>query len=311
MAEKAISATTEYEYLHVFEGIENFRDVGATVNKFLGKRVLREGFLFRSGRLDGATAEDKRTLREVYEIKTVLDLRTDTERIVPFHRNPSVDHESRTVEPILAPEMHRIRIIGWSLEKAMVKMLCWWSLLKVIVLMLFGFRVSAVKIISKEVIEKLGLVGMGTMVLEHSGSEIKKMFEILVSGNNPPYPVIAHCTQGKDRTGLVILLILLCLHTPSPSSLKSSSEQITPEAMLHDYTLTQAGLQRIREEMMEEIVNGTGLPPSFINVDHDFVNAVVDFLRLNYGGIRGYLASLELDGDYIVCKLQETLLVSP
>jgi len=62
---------------------------------------------------------------------------------------------------------------------------------------------------------------------------------------------------------------------------------------------------------MEEIVNDTGLPPSFINVDPDFVNAVVDFLRLRYGGIRGYLASLGLDGDFVICRLQETLLVSP
>jgi len=136
------------------------------------------------------------------------------------------------------------------------------------------------------------------------------MFQILISDNNPPYPVIAHCTQGKDRTGLIILLILLCLHTPSPNPAKPSSEQITLEAMSHDYTLTQAGLQRIREEMMVEIVNDTGLPPSFINVDPNFVSAVVDFLGLKYGGINGYLASLGLDGDYIVCKLQETLLVS-
>jgi len=38
MAEKTIPTTTEAEYAHAFEGIENFRDVGATINKFLGKR---------------------------------------------------------------------------------------------------------------------------------------------------------------------------------------------------------------------------------------------------------------------------------
>jgi len=41
--------------------------------------------------------------------------------------------------------------------------------------MLFGFRISAVKIVSKEVIERVGLVGMGTMALENSGNEIKKV----------------------------------------------------------------------------------------------------------------------------------------
>lgn len=46
---------------------------------------------------------------------------------------------------------------------------------KFIALMLFGFRVSAIKIISKEVIQDIGLVGMGTMALKHSGGEIKKV----------------------------------------------------------------------------------------------------------------------------------------
>lgn len=312
MTEKTI---TEAEYVHAFEGIENFRDVGVTINEFLRKRVIREGLLFRSGRLDGATAEDKQTFKESYGIKTVLDLRTDTERIVQFSRNASAYDEGKspeTVEPIVGLETHRIHIVSRSLETAMLQMLSWWSIFKVIFFMLFGYRISVVKIFSNEVIEKVGMVGMGTMALEYSGNEIKKMFEILISESNPPFPIIAHCTQGKDRTGLVILLILLCLHTPPPSPAKSSfSEQIPLEAMSHDYTLTQAGLQRIREKMMEEIVNDIGLPPSFINVDPGFVNTVADFLRLKYGGIRGYLASLGLDGDYIVCKLQERLLVSP
>ena len=38
MAEKTTPTTTEAEYVHAFEGIENFRDVGATINEFLGKR---------------------------------------------------------------------------------------------------------------------------------------------------------------------------------------------------------------------------------------------------------------------------------
>lgn len=33
------------------EGILNFRDVGKTVNQFLGNRQLREGVFFRSARL--------------------------------------------------------------------------------------------------------------------------------------------------------------------------------------------------------------------------------------------------------------------
>lgn len=33
------------------EGVTNFRDVGKTINEFLGNRQLREGLFFRSARL--------------------------------------------------------------------------------------------------------------------------------------------------------------------------------------------------------------------------------------------------------------------
>jgi len=55
--------------------------------------------------------------------------------------------------------------------------------------MLFGFRISAVKIISREVIEKVGLIGMGTMGLEHSGNEIKKV-RIALQFCFPPKDII-------------------------------------------------------------------------------------------------------------------------
>jgi len=38
MAGKSKPITIEAEYVHAFEGIENFRDVGVTINEFLGKR---------------------------------------------------------------------------------------------------------------------------------------------------------------------------------------------------------------------------------------------------------------------------------
>lgn len=36
------------------EGITNFRDVGNTINEFLGSRQLRQGLFFRSARLGEA-----------------------------------------------------------------------------------------------------------------------------------------------------------------------------------------------------------------------------------------------------------------
>ncbi|KAJ3560632.1 hypothetical protein NPX13_g9238 [Xylaria arbuscula] len=53
-----------------FDNILNFRDVGKTVNDFLGKKVLREGVLYRSARPDDATISDRRRLKEEVGIRT-------------------------------------------------------------------------------------------------------------------------------------------------------------------------------------------------------------------------------------------------
>lgn len=60
-----------------FENILNFRDVGHTVNCFLGgKKRVAEGKIFRSARPDDATLSDRKKLKELYGIKTTIDLRT-------------------------------------------------------------------------------------------------------------------------------------------------------------------------------------------------------------------------------------------
>ncbi|KAF7156852.1 hypothetical protein CNMCM5623_000697 [Aspergillus felis] len=59
-----------------FDNIINFRDVGRSINQLMGSRILKEGVLFRSARLDDASERDRRRLAEELHISTVLDLRS-------------------------------------------------------------------------------------------------------------------------------------------------------------------------------------------------------------------------------------------
>ncbi|KAF7161303.1 hypothetical protein CNMCM6106_008592 [Aspergillus hiratsukae] len=59
-----------------FDNIINFRDVGRSINQLMGSRVLKEGVLFRSARLDDASERDRRRLAEELHVSTVLDLRS-------------------------------------------------------------------------------------------------------------------------------------------------------------------------------------------------------------------------------------------
>lgn len=76
--------------------VPNFRDVGQTVNRFLGQRRVREGLIFRSARpgnaplpwastprshslrapSDDATPQDVALMRDQLGIKAIIDLRT-------------------------------------------------------------------------------------------------------------------------------------------------------------------------------------------------------------------------------------------
>jgi protein-tyrosine phosphatase len=61
---------------NAFDSILNFRDIGKTINGYSGQRLVRDGLLFRSARPDEATQRDRMLLKDVYGIKTVIDLRT-------------------------------------------------------------------------------------------------------------------------------------------------------------------------------------------------------------------------------------------
>lgn len=75
-----------------------------------------------------------------------------------------------------------------------------------------GRRAEAISILGKEVIQPQGLVGQAKDTIDSSGHELKEVFEILADSGC--YPVFFHCTSGKDRTGLVTLLLLLLLEIP-------------------------------------------------------------------------------------------------
>merc|ERR1712070_971850 len=92
-----------------------------------------------------------------------------------------------------------------------------------------------------------GLAGLAVDSLEHCRAEVKAVYDILA--NEHSYPLLIHCTQGKDRTGLNILLVLMLLGVPI-------------DAINEDYMLSEKELAPEKEEKVREIMS-IGLPASF------------------------------------------------
>ena len=184
-------------------------------------------------------------------------------------------------EPLKIPGVtyHEINLNGGSFARAMLWKLRWSSLGKFLGLMTLGYRVEAVAILGREIIAPRGPIGLGKDTLDHSTPEIRGIFTLLADTNN--YPVLIHCTQGKDRTGLVVTLLLLLLDVPCSA--------ISP-----DYMASENELKSERESRMEEL-SRHGMGEEFATCPAGFVQEIADHLQHVYGGVNHYLTHIGVD----------------
>ncbi|TDZ32245.1 Tyrosine-protein phosphatase [Colletotrichum spinosum] len=287
----------------------NFRDVGSTVNSFLGRRyllrppsvgLLMKPALSRCERWktlqqtqradDDASLEDRRRLRDDLGIKAVIDLRTKTEHARQAKKRQAdlqvpalLQSNAALAEPIHISGLkyHEIKITGGNFEWFLLSKVSWWGLCRLVFLFILGYRNEGISILSREVMLPRGLVGLGLDTLDQSGPEIAKALKVLIDPAGSPS--LVHCTQGKDRTGLIVTLVLLTLDVPL-------------KAIEHDYALTNGALESEREERLVEM-REIGLTDDWFETAPDMIARVAEHLNQAYGGIRGYLDKIGFDQD--------------
>lgn len=222
--------------------------VGRTINRLVGSATLSEGLIYRSARPDEALPQDRKALIDTYHIRTVIDLRSTTE-----HINQAKKHGANVPSPAAVPDgdvrafdavkidgiqYDEINLNGGAFARALLWKLRWSSLTKLVALMATGYRTQAIGILGRDVMAPRGLIGLGKDTIDHGMTEMHKIFTLLANPCN--YPTLVHCTQGKDRTGLVILLILLLLEVPL-------------DAISADYMASERELESEKQERMKEI----------------------------------------------------------
>lgn len=267
-----------------FDKIINFRDVGIFINQQTSQQLLRPGLLFRSARPDGATAHDRERLLSELKVKTIIDLRTPTEHVEQMRKHSSAKVPTAPAATPSDPqrplritgiEYKDVNFNGSSYSTALIKQLSYRQVAKLASLYCIGYRKDAIAVLGTNVMAKRGLSGLAEDSLTHCTAEVKAVFDVLA--DEAAYPLVVHCTQGKDRTGLTVLLALLLLDVPE-------------QAIEKDYRLSESELQPEREEKLAEI-RSIGLPDSFADCPADWVRTVCAFLGDKYGGVQKYLAS--------------------
>lgn len=163
---------------------------------------------------------------------------------------------------------------------------------KALSLATLGYRPSAVHLVCAHAMRPRGLIGLAIDTLEHSAAELRQVFTALSEPET--CPVLVHCTQGKDRTGLVVALLLLLTGC------------VDEEVVSADYGRSEAGLVDELEERLEEI-RRMGLGDEFARCPPGFVGAVSEFLRTRFGGVKGYLVQGLGVGEDVLEVVREVL----
>lgn len=130
----------------------------------------------------------------------------------------------------------------------------------------------------------------------HNAHRFRAFFEILLDENN--YPLLYHCTAGKDRTGFASVLLLSALG-------------VDKSTIMADYLLTNDYLNRFFWKEMEAVSakNGFNLEkvkPIFI-ADEIYIQGAYDAIEARYGTIVSYLETAINVGQKEIEKLKNML----
>lgn len=195
-------------------------------------------------------------------------------------------------EPLKIPGLKyfEINFNGSSFSRMLISKLSWLEFLRLAELMLFGYRKDAIKILSPHM-EEMGLIGLAKTSLDVCQKEVKQVFDVLAEDTN--WPVLVHCTQGKDRTGLIIMLVLFLL-------------DVDQDVIDKDYRLSESELAPEMESRIKEIAS-IGLSEQFAVCPPGVVASVHAHVEEKYGGTQKYLEAAGISKEAIE-RLRQRLL---
>ena len=181
---------------------------------------------------------------------------------------------SDVAEPlqITGIDYHEINFNGSAFSRMLLSKLSWLEFFRLAGLMVLGYRKDAIKILAPHM-EDMGLIGLAQKSLDVCTREVTQVFRVL--GNEDNWPVLIHCTQGKDRTGLIVMLVLWLL-------------QVDQAIIDKDYRLSEPELEPEMEGRVKEMAS-IGLSEQFAVCPPDVVTSTYSHIVDEYGSVEQYL----------------------
>lgn len=238
------------------KSVRNFRDIGGLpVN---GSGIIKPGLIYRSATVDYISRSDINILRDL-NIRTIVDLRAPQE--AGRFRNVIKGIEYVSL-PLDFQNTTRERIKPYIYKKGSEKILA-------------------------DISHQLYLD-----ILDTSVPVFRQLIELLIEGNS--VPLLIHCQAGKDRTGIIIALLLMVFGTDRESirsDFLKSNEELLPyfkKLMAIRKILT---FGRFPADQMLQVVT----------VKERNIDSVIDRVQNHYKGVEGYLSSAGFEAS----KLKE------
>lgn len=227
-----------------FKFLLNFRDPGGI--PAAGGRFLRQGILFRSANPDRLSRADIIKLRSL-NVRTIIDLRAPRELSKKYI---SVDHADKLSLPLDFQQTTRIRLRPVIYKKN---------------------SETVIADISNELYLE---------ILDASAPVFGQIMEILASPERSP--VLIHCQAGKDRTGIMVALILLAMG-------------VSREVIISDFMKSNEALVPYFKKLflIRRIVSFGFFPYNnmlfAVKVRQRNIESILDRIKDHYEGIEGFL----------------------
>ncbi len=242
------------------QGADNIRNFTGLMNS-RGKTIVSPA-LIRSNLLNSITKEDIRILTEQYKLKKVIDLRTETEvREKPDIRIPGAEY-------INIPLFHE-SAIGLTHEENSDKCI-----------IADGDKLDMKKLYVRLVSD------------EYSVSQLAKVMRHIADGiREAAGAVLWHCTEGKDRCGIVSAMVLAML-------------EFDREAIMQDYLETNRAAVKRAKQFYEEILAATGDRERAQNAEkaflanEEYLNAALSHISRSCSSIQEFIIQkLDISGE--------------
>ncbi|KAJ3272228.1 hypothetical protein HDV01_005882 [Terramyces sp. JEL0728] len=243
---------------------------------------MKPDLVYRSATLDRASSSDITKLLYNHKINSIIDLRGGGESLAQegnetVHQHFSVHPHDEPVEQTKsARNIFRIDIAK-SLRSTLWESVSWWIKLCFLYYRLLGQKLYAQRLLlTNSYVGKEGLFGLNMAFLKSGGKDIKRMMDILANANS--YPVIIHCSAGKDRTGLTIALIQLICNVPK-------------DEIISQYSKSAKLLESEHGNIVQRL-GKLGLGAEFSGSDAEVMEKTIRYIEKEYGSASGYLESI-------------------